>query len=254
MPILNCCGFGRTISPNPQPIRLVDNSQPKARFALSSHSLTPVEDSQNARTIRESLQKTSEDNGPQMSSVTSGHDLRQLHGTTDGINHRHSSHKLHGLTGKGQMRISTDSGVAERSLPEISSTSLESELLDMHDVEDGVYRRHSSRTLHGVAGKIRKRMSRDSGMSRRSSKRLPRNSPSLENTDRRAELKRALHQRVKVRQFEILFLICSEIRRANHVSEAYASHTVPRITWRLTASHLAMMLTPNTRTGQSTRG
>lgn len=211
MPLLNCCGFGRTISPDPQPIRLVDSFQPKARFALSSHSLTPVEAPQNARTIRETPEKAFDDNGPQISSVTSGHDLSPLHETADGVNRRHSSRKLHGLTGNGQMGNSCDSGIAERSLPKDSSATFESELLNMQVIEDGVYRQHSSRALHGVAGKIRKRMSRDSGMSRRSSKRLPRNNPSFENTDRRAELKRALHQRVKVRHVDITFLIGSEL-------------------------------------------
>lgn len=205
MPLLNCCGFWRTVSPDPQPIRLVDSFQPKARFALSSHSLTPVEDPQNARTVGETLPKAIGDNGPQIPSITSGHDLCPLHETADGVNRRRSSRKLHGLAGEGQKRNSCDSEVAERSLAKDSSAPFESDLLNMQDVEDGVYRRHSSRTLHGVAGKIRKRMSRDSGMSRRSSKRLPRKSSSFDNTDRRAELKRALHQRVKVCHVEIPF-------------------------------------------------
>lgn len=144
MPHLNCCGFGRTVSPDPSPIRLVDTSQPKARFALSSHSITPVEGLHN-EPVRTTPPSPPEDNGPRDLSVASGHDVPSL-----------------------------------------------------LETEDGIRRRHSSRKLHGIAGKVRKKMSRDSEISRQSSKRATRTSLSFEDTDRRAELKRALHQRVKV--------------------------------------------------------
>jgi len=137
----NCCGFRRNTSPNPQPIRLVDNAQ---RFALSSHSLTPTETAPEAAPTQNIFASASEDNGQINSSATSGQDL-----------------------------------------------------LPLHETEADMHRRHSSRKLWGVASHVRKRMSRDSGMSRRSSRRALRTSMSLEDTDRRAELKRALHRRVK---------------------------------------------------------
>lgn len=59
--------------------------------------------------------------------------------------------------------------------------------------ESGVRRRDSNRRLHDVARKVRKRISRDSGISNRSSK----TSLSDDNYRRREELKRALHQRVQ---------------------------------------------------------
>lgn len=63
--------------------------------------------------------------------------------------------------------------------------------------ESGVHRRGSSRRLQDVASKVRKRMSRDSGMSKRSSKTRLRSSLSEDEYQRREELKRALHQRVQ---------------------------------------------------------
>jgi hypothetical protein len=233
MPLLECCGFGRTISPDPQPIRLIDSVQPKARFALSSHSLTPVKDPQRSRAIHKTSQAAFEDNGPQISSVASGHDLRPLHGAEDAVKRSRSSRKLQSLAGKVHEGMPCDPGIAERIVPKGSS---DVDVLNIQSAEVGVYRRHSSRTLHGVAGKIRKRMSRDSEISRRSSMRLPRNSLSLDNMDRRAELRRALHRRVKVRLDDIFCLIGGKIRGATHVSTAYAPHVTSHITYRLTAS------------------
>lgn len=230
MPLLECCGFGRSISPDPQPIRLIDSVQPKARFALSSHSLTPVEDPQRSREIHKTSQAAFEDKGPQISSVASGHDLRPSHGAKDAVKRRHSSRKLQGPAGKVREGMPCDPGVTERNLPTGSSDVSEFEVLNIQSAEVGVDRRHSSRTLHGVTGKIRKRMSRDSGISRRSSMRLPRTRSSLDNMDRRAELRRALHRRVKVRLDDISCLIGGKVRGATHVSRAYAPHVTSHIT------------------------
>jgi len=227
MPLLNYCSCGRTVSPDPQPI---STSQSKARFALSSRSLTPIEEPQNTKTIYKTSSSASEDNGPQISSVTSGHDQLPLHGTEDSINRRHSSRKLYDVAGKVRKRISRDSGTSKRSCREHLTATSARELLEIHDAEDGIYRRHSSRQLHGVAGKIRRRLSRDSGISKRSSKRVLRNSLSFEGTERRAELKRALHQRVKVRPLGNTFLFGCEIWGASPILGAYAPHLLPRIT------------------------
>ena len=138
---LNCCGFRRNVSPDPQPVRLVDTPQ---RFALSSHSITPVETIRNAVPTQDIIASTSEDDDRKNSSATSGQ-----------------------------------------------------ELLPLHDTEASIARRHSSRRLHDIASQVKKRVSRDSGLSKRSSKRALRTSISFEDTERRAELKRALHKRVK---------------------------------------------------------
>lgn len=66
-------------------------------------------------------------------------------------------------------------------------------IASLDEREPGVCRRHSSRRLHDVARTVRKRLSRDSGISNRSSK----TSLSDDNYRRREELKRALHQRVQ---------------------------------------------------------
>lgn len=66
-----------------------------------------------------------------------------------------------------------------------------------HETETGAHRRGSNRRLHDVASKVRKRMSRDSGMSNPSSKTRLRSSLSEDEYQRREELKRALHQRVQ---------------------------------------------------------
>ena len=73
------------------------------------------------------------------------------------------------------------------------STASGNDIASAHETESGVRRRDSNRRLHDVASKVRKRMSRDSGISKRSSK------TSLGDDDykRREELKRALHRRVQ---------------------------------------------------------
>lgn len=199
MTILSCCGFRRTASPDSPAIRLAETSQPKARFALSSHSLTPIEEPRQAKPVSEIPSLSSEEVGPHItSSVTSGHDLLPLHETEGGIQRTHSSRRINGVAGKAQKRVSCDSHLSERDSGRESSTSGHV-LLESPDVEGGIHARPSSRTLQGAGSRIRQRLSRDSGMSKRSSRRLLRNESSLENMDRRAELKRALHQRVKVR-------------------------------------------------------
>ena len=66
-----------------------------------------------------------------------------------------------------------------------------------HELQIPIQRKESSRRLHEVASKVRKRISRDSSISRRSSKHRLSASKSNEDIDRPNELKRALHQRVQ---------------------------------------------------------
>lgn len=73
------------------------------------------------------------------------------------------------------------------------ATASGNDITSADETESGVRRRDSNRRLHDVARKVRKRISRDSGISNRSSK----TSLSDDNYRRREELKRALHQRVQ---------------------------------------------------------
>ena len=66
-----------------------------------------------------------------------------------------------------------------------------------HEADSEIRHRDSNRRLHDVAIQVRKRMSRDSGMSRRSSTKTKPRSFGDDDHDRREELKRALHQRVQ---------------------------------------------------------
>lgn len=78
-----------------------------------------------------------------------------------------------------------------------ASTASGNDIASAHETGSAVRRRGSNRRLHDVAGKVRKRMSRDSGISRRSSKTRLKSSLSEDEHQRREELKRALHQRVQ---------------------------------------------------------
>lgn len=78
-----------------------------------------------------------------------------------------------------------------------NSTALGSDIALAYETESGVRHKASNRRLHGVASQVRKRMSRDSGMSKRSSKTRLTSSTSEDENHRREELKRALHQRVQ---------------------------------------------------------
>lgn len=77
------------------------------------------------------------------------------------------------------------------------STTSGIDVTSAQETEPDVRRRGSNRRLHKVASKVRKSMSRDSGMSKRSLKTRLRSSLSEEEYQRREELKRALHQRVR---------------------------------------------------------
>lgn len=78
-----------------------------------------------------------------------------------------------------------------------TSTASGNDIGSAHGTESGPRHRGSNSLLHGVASKVRKRVSRDSGMSKQSSKTRLRSSLSEDEYQRRAELKRALHQRVR---------------------------------------------------------
>ena len=74
-----------------------------------------------------------------------------------------------------------------------TSTALENDIASGQETESRLRHRDSNRRFHDVVSKVRKRMSRDSGISNRSSK----TSLSDDNHRRREELKRTLHQRVQ---------------------------------------------------------
>ncbi|KAK3171162.1 hypothetical protein OEA41_003246 [Lepraria neglecta] len=140
---LRCCGFRRSLTPEPEPVRLVESSQTtRRRFALSSHaSSTEMTD---VRPVREIFASASKDESSYETPAESAHDLPK-----------------------------------------------------QREVRPGIHRSESSRRLHEAASKVRKRMSRDSGMSKRSSKKTLRSSLSTEDIERRNELKRALQKRVE---------------------------------------------------------
>ena len=105
------------------------------------------------------------------------------------------------------------------------STALGNNMALAHVTETGVRHRNSNRRLQDVASKVRKRVSRDSGISKQSSKTRPRSSLSDEDYKRREELKRALHQRVQ-----------EDIDEGSNISDAsYDEDAVPiktpRSTW-----------------------
>lgn len=143
---LNCCGFRRAVSPEPQPAVLLDTLRTGGRFALSSH--TP-----------------------------------SLAGSRENVSNAQPIHEIF-------------PSATQNDIVHASSTALGNDLNSAQETELGVPRRGSNRRLHEVASKVRQRMSRDSGMSKRSSKTRLRSSLSEEEYQRREELKRALHQRV----------------------------------------------------------
>ena len=139
---IRCCGFGGSPSPEPEPLRLVDSSQGRGRFALSSTASSAA--SIDVRPIQEIFASVSKDEGGYEAHTASGHDVPSR-----------------------------------------------------RELGTSMHRKESSRRLHGVASKVRKRLSRDSSISRRSSKHKLSASKSNEDIERRGELKRALHQRVQ---------------------------------------------------------
>lgn len=139
---IRCCGFGGSPSPEPEPLRLVDPSQGRGRFALSSTASSAA--SSDVRPIQEIFASVSKDEGGNEALTASGHNVPSR-----------------------------------------------------RELETPMHRKESSRRLHEVASKVRKRMSRDSSISRRSSKHKLSASKSNEDIERRSELKRALHRRVQ---------------------------------------------------------
>ena len=140
---LNCCSFGRTVSPEPQPAVLIDTSRTGGRFTLSSHNSSRAGSHENVSKvppIQQIFTSATKSNTAHETSTASGNDMTSTQEAVSGVRHR-----------------------------------------------------DSNRRLHDVASKVRKRMSRDSGMSNRSSKA----SLSDDNYRRREELKRALHERVQ---------------------------------------------------------
>ena len=139
---IRCCGFGGSPSPEPEPLRLVESSQGRGRFALSSTASSA--ESSDVRPIQDIFASVSKDEGGYEAHTASGHDLPSR-----------------------------------------------------RELETPMHRKGSSCRLHEVASKVRKRLSRDSSISRRSSKHRLSLSKSNEDIERRSELKRALQRRVQ---------------------------------------------------------
>ena len=99
------------------------------------------------------------------------------------------------------------------------------DLPKQREVRPGIHRSESSRRLHEATSKVRKRMSRDSGMSKRSPKKTLRSSLSTEDIERRNELKRALHKRVEDDILEDL------TASDNSYDEDAVPIKTPRTTW-----------------------
>ena len=144
---LNCCSFRRAVSPEPQPVVLIDNSRTGGRFALSSH--------------------TSSRAGSH-GSVSNSQPIREIFASA-----------------------------TKNDVPQEAFTASGNEIASAHETQSGAHRRSSNRPLCDVAGKVRKRISRDSGISMRSSRTRLRSSLSEDGYQRREELKRVLHQRVQ---------------------------------------------------------
>ncbi len=172
---LNCCSFRRAVSPEPQPIVLIDTSRTGGRFALSSH--TPSRAGSHG-------------------SVSNPQPIREIFASA------------------------TKNDVAQE-----ASTASGIEIAAAHETQSGAHRTSSNRPLRDVAGKVRKRISRDSGISMRSSKTRLRSSLSEDGYQRREELKRALHQRVQEDIDE-----CSKISDGSYDEDAVPIKT-PRSTW-----------------------
>ena len=167
---IRCCGFGGSPSPEPEPLRLVNSSQGRGRFALSSTASSA--ESSDVRPIQEIFASISKTEGGYEAHAASGH-----------------------------------------------------ELPSRRELEIPIHRKESSRRLHEVASKVRKRMSRDSSISRRSSKHRLSASKSNEDIERRNELKRALHQRVQSDLIEDLTV------SDNSYDEDAVPIKTPRTTW-----------------------
>lgn len=99
------------------------------------------------------------------------------------------------------------------------------DIASAHETGPGVRHRGSNGLLHSVASKVLERVSRDSGVSKQSSKTRLRSSLSEEEYQRREELKRALHQRVREHIHE-----GTNISDASYDEDAVPIKT-PRGTW-----------------------
>jgi len=169
-----CCGLRKAPSPDTSPVRVVNNSQTKGRFKLSTNTPTPTSTASpgDIEPIREIFASVSNDG--------------RLHDSPTS-----SRHKRH---------LRADSKASIR-------------------------RKESTKNLHDIARKVQKRLSRESGFSKRSSNKKLRSSVSTEDTERRKELKRALHQRLRSEILE------DNADTENDYDEDAVPIQTPRSTW-----------------------
>ncbi|KAL2041215.1 hypothetical protein N7G274_006160 [Stereocaulon virgatum] len=123
---LHCCGFRRSLSPEPEPVRLVEASQTtRGRFPLSSHaSSTELTD---VRPIREIFASASKDECFNKTPAEIAYGLRSRRGRESGIEHSESSRHLHKVASQVRKRMSRDSGISRRSSKKTLRSSLSTE-------------------------------------------------------------------------------------------------------------------------------
>ena len=123
---LHCCGFRRSLSPDPEPVRLVEASQTiRGRFPLSSHaSSTEMTD---VRPIREIFASASKDESFYETPAETAHGLHSRRGRESGIERSESSRRLHKVASQVRKRMSRDSGISRRSSKKTLRSSLSTE-------------------------------------------------------------------------------------------------------------------------------
>ena len=136
-----CCGFRRVSSPTPGPIHLVDNTQTRGRFPISTNPSTQTSASSGER-------------------ATSARDVF--------------------------VAATNDGGQGECLLGHVSTKP---------ETRFGIQRKESMRKIRGVANRVRKSVSKDSAISKHSSKRDLRNSMSFDEIQQAP--KTSMHAKVK---------------------------------------------------------
>ena len=142
---LNCCGFRRAVSPEPQPSVLIDTSQTGGRFALSSHTPSRARSHERipkAQHINGIFALATRNDLAHEIPTASGNDVILIHETESDVRQRGSKPQLHDVVSKLPKRMSRDSGMSKQnSKPRLRNSPSEDEHQRREELKRALHQR-----------------------------------------------------------------------------------------------------------------
>ena len=137
-----CCKHRQSPSPEPPPIQLVDNSETRGRFTLSSHASTSSNSAEDGRRIQNIFASASQDKSTKEPANTDVNCLYSNNESEPSVRRKESVHRLHSMASKVRKTLSQDSDFSKRaSEKELRSSTSEERIARRRELWKALHKR-----------------------------------------------------------------------------------------------------------------